>query len=228
MRDKLVRIILVNPIYDQNIGYCARVMGNFGFKDLWIVGKSEIGKEAIIYSKHGINVLKNAKIVERLEDAISGCDLIIGTTAIEGGGRDVLRKAITPREMVKKITNNTAILFGNEATGLSKEELKLCDIIVRIQTEKECIALNISHALAIILYEIRCNEEGKKIKREYLEENEKEIIFSKIKYLLDKFKKEGKIRNPNTVFLSLKRALARGIITKVEGRAILQFFKCLE
>jgi tRNA/rRNA methyltransferase len=214
----------VNPIYDQNIGYCARVMGNFGFKDLWIVKNEKIGEEATIYAKHGAGILEKAKIVKNLNDAISGCDLIIGTTAIEESGRNVLRKSITPKEMVKKITKNTAILLGNEATGLSKDELELCDLVVRIPTEKNCRALNISHALAIILYEIKCS---KKTKREYLKENEKKIILDKARQLLEKFKKEGKVRSPKTILLSLRRILARGIITKIEGRAILQFFKCL-
>jgi len=217
----LVRIVLVNPIYDQNIGYCARVMGNFGFKDLWIVKKEKIGEEAVIYAKHGLAILKGAKIVKRVEGAIADCDLIVGTTAIEESGRNILRKSISPADL--KVTRNSAILFGNEATGLSKEELKLCDVLVRIPTEKGCRALNISHALAIILYELK----RKRIDREHLKENEKKIIFEKVKVLLKKFKKERKIRSPNTIALALKRTLARGIISKVEGRAILQFFKCL-
>jgi len=42
--------------------------------------------------------------------------------------------------------------LGRDTTGLKREELALCDVIVTIRTDSDYQTLNISHALAILLY----------------------------------------------------------------------------
>ena len=47
-----------------------------------------------------------------------------------------------------------AILFGKESRGLTNEEIKLADIVIRIPTGNSYPTLNISQACGIICYEI--------------------------------------------------------------------------
>jgi tRNA/rRNA methyltransferase len=47
-----------------------------------------------------------------------------------------------------------SILFGREDVGLLNEELKLCDLVVRISTSHEYPVMNLPHAVAVILYDL--------------------------------------------------------------------------
>ncbi|VVB73700.1 tRNA (cytidine(34)-2'-O)-methyltransferase [uncultured archaeon] len=223
-----VRVILVEPEYQQNVGYCARTMANFGCDDLVIVKGIKLGAEAVKYSKHGVGLLKKSKKVKTLAAATKGCSVIIGTTALHGEGRDVLRNAIIPREAAEKLAGtdaNVALLVGREGTGLAKREIAQCDFVVRIPTSKEYGTLNISHALAIMLYEFRAtsiSEDMRQKKVEYLSPMESKVIDQTAKRLVDSMKG---IRGYDTTILSLKRIFRRGIRSRVEGRALINFLK---
>ena len=56
--------------------------------------------------------------------------------------------------------NPVAIVFGRESSGLSNDELELCNSVVQIPTNKEFSSLNIASAVQIICYEIMraCDE----------------------------------------------------------------------
>ena len=222
-----LRVILVEPEYEQNIGYCARVIKNFGFSDLCMVNpKVKVGQEAKMYSKHADDLLQSSKIVKTLDEALKGCSIAIGTTAIHGGGREVLRAAVTPRQAVKKLSGTDAkiaILIGREGTGLSKEELGLCDLVVRIPTSKDYGTLNISHALGILLYEFRSAAAKEDV--EYISERERKVIDDTSRRLVKSLKG---IRGENTTILSLKRIFTRGIHSYTEGKALINFLKKLE
>ena len=223
-----LRVVLVEPEYQQNVGYCARTMANFGYDDLRIMKGIKLGMEAVKYSKHGVGLLKKAKKVKTLKLATRGCSVIIGTTALHGEGRDVLRNAITPKDAAGKLVGTNAqvaLLIGREGTGLTKQEIEMCDFVVRIPTSKEYGTLNISHALAIILYEFRATsmENGTGTKEiEYLSPMESKVIDQTAKMLVDNLKG---IRGYDTTILSLKRIFRRGIHSQVEGRALINFLK---
>lgn len=219
----ILRVVLVDPEYQQNVGYCARSMANFGFDDLAIVKGIRLGLEAKKYSKHAFGLLQKAKKAKTMKAATTGCSVIIGTTALHGEGRDVLRNAITPREAAEKLRNtnaNVALLIGREGTGLTKEELQMCDFVIRIPASKEYGTLNISHALAILLYEFRSADAPANV--EYLTPMESKVIDQTAKHLVDNMKG---IRGYDTTILSLKRIFRRGIHSQVEGRALINFLK---
>jgi len=223
-----LRVVLVEPEYQQNVGYCARTMANFGYDDLRIVKGINLNMEAVKYSKHGVGLLKKAKKVKALKSATSGCSVIIGTTALHSEGRDVLRNAITPREAADKLADTNAkvaLLIGREGTGLTKQEIAMCDFVVRIPTSKDYGTLNISHALAIILYEFRAASIAKDARTnevEYLSPMESKVVDQTAKKLVDNMKG---IRGYDTTILSLKRIFRRGIRSQVEGRALINFLK---
>jgi len=227
-----LRVVLVGSEYEQNLGYCARVMKNFDFTELFLVNPQvKIGDEAKMYSKHAYDVLLNARIVDSFDKAIEGCTLVIGTTAITAGGRDVLRKPLTPREAAKLIVGKNqkvALVIGRDGTGLSKDELEKCDLVVRIPSSESYGALNISHALGILLYEFRMRE--KEIAKhdasvELLSVSEKKVIDQTLKSLVKSLKG---IKGEKTTILSLKRIFNRGIRLSIEGKVLLNFLKKLD
>jgi len=152
-------VVLVEPLYEANVGYVARAMKNFGIKDLLVVNPMvDLGNESRIFASHAKDVIDNAKITTSLEDAIRDMDLVIGTTAQHGkSSRNVLRSTSDPATFAERTIlsrRKTAIVFGRDTTGLSNEELRLCDLVLTIPTNPEYPTLNISHAATIVFYEL--------------------------------------------------------------------------
>jgi tRNA/rRNA methyltransferase len=62
-----VRVVLVEPEHEGNVGSIARLMKNFGLSKLWLVNpKVEIGNDAYSLAVHAGEILKEASIVEEL------------------------------------------------------------------------------------------------------------------------------------------------------------------
>jgi len=154
-----IRIVLNEPLYEGNIGSTSRVLKNFGFRDLVLVNPCPIGSEAWMMAQHARDILNGASICETLGEAIAGSDLIIGTTGMRGetAGRHVRMPAHSPGEVREKLSGRAgtvSIVFGRENDGLTNEELKICDLLISIPTSEEYPIMNLSHAVAVVLYEL--------------------------------------------------------------------------
>lgn len=160
-----IRVILIEPEHQGNIGSVARAMKNFGFRKLWAVSpKTVVGDEARSLAAHAGDVLEGMTVTNALDEALRGTNYVVGTTSIMAKRpANVARIAITPQEFAKKIQKidgEIALLFGRESTGLSNQELGGCDLVVTIPTDLSYQALNLAVAVAIILYEIHKNQVG--------------------------------------------------------------------
>ena len=156
-----ITVVFVEPESEDNVGALARVMANFGFKKLIIVNPqvnifSE--KVKIVARKKGWGIINSAIVLERLEDAVKMFDLTYGTAGISAKkGSEVLRNPLTPEELAKKIWSyegKIGIFFGRESIGFSNEELNMFDSVITIPANEEYPVMNITHAAAIILYEL--------------------------------------------------------------------------
>ncbi len=162
-----VRVVLVGIEGEENIGYVARTMSNFNFSDLALVSpKAGITEITMQRAMRAAAMLKNVKIFKDIESATRGSKIIIGTTGKVATEKNLLRSAATPKQLAKNLAarNGTvSILFGRESSGLTNEELEKCDLIVTIPTDPANPALNISNAVAIVLYEIFANNAHGKV-----------------------------------------------------------------
>ena len=153
-----VRVILVEPENEGNVGAVARAMKNFGADELVLVNPCPLGAEARKRAMHGVSVLENAKRASQLGRAIRGADLVVGTSGVETANeKRFARIAISPREFASRVApmrGTLALVFGREGFGLRDEELRTCDVLVTIPASKEYTILNLSHAAAIVLYEL--------------------------------------------------------------------------
>ncbi len=151
-------LVLVQPLYQGNIGSVARLARNFGIGEILLVDPPEIQDEAIAYSMHGKELLLNARIVPTFDKAVEGIDWIVGTSGIsDSGEKCYIRNPLTPDEFIKwlhSVNGRIGIVLGREDRGLLKEELEACDILVTIPASPEYPILNISHAASILLYEV--------------------------------------------------------------------------
>jgi tRNA/rRNA methyltransferase len=154
----IVAVALIEPQYPVNVGHIARLMKNFGLKSLYFIRPHFDKAEAAKYSTHGNDILVAAKTVT-LGQLRKKFDVLIGTTAIQATSRlNILRESISAEHLARIIhessTKDFCILLGRESSGLNNEELKMCNLVVTIDTKTNYRTMNVAHALAILLYEI--------------------------------------------------------------------------
>jgi len=222
------KIILVEPKYPGNVGAVARVMMNFGFKDLMIVSNSfsvdeeECRKMAV----HAQEVLDNAAIIPNFGEALRRVDYMVGTSSIESkNDKRHLRNAIALREFSSKayeIEGTIGIAFGREDYGLLNRELKSCDIMLKIPTSYDYPSLNLSHAVGIVLYEI-FSSRGKISQPRPADRLEKEKLYEYFDRLLDSINyPEHKKENTKVMF---RRIIGRAMLSKWEYHTLMGVLK---
>lgn len=154
-----MRVILLEPETGGNIGAVARSMKNFGLNDLWIVNpKTPINSEAKAFAMKGLGILSSAKIVKKLNRALDGMDLVVGTSSVAATSRSNLsRVPITPSELaerIRRIKGHVGIIFGRESSGLNNQEVAECDLMVTIPANRAYNVLNLATAASIVFYEL--------------------------------------------------------------------------
>jgi TrmH family RNA methyltransferase len=152
-----ISIALVEPLYEVNVGLIARVMKNFGLEELLLINPKFDLNKARKFASHGVDILEKARTMS-FDELVKSFDMIVGTTALVAKKPSrILRKALTPEDLaenLKDFSGSLCLLFGRESTGLKNEELKKCDLVISISTGTEYRTLNVSHSVAILLYEI--------------------------------------------------------------------------
>ncbi|MCL4372392.1 RNA methyltransferase [Candidatus Marsarchaeota archaeon] len=223
-----IRLVVVEPHYQLNIGYMARVAKNFGIERLWIVNPKcrYNGKTAIKYSKHAYGLIARARICKSLAEATKGT-MSIGTTAI-------WRKASSGSSKVYELSDiaklkglgnkRVSLVIGRDTTGLTSAELSECDAIVFIGASPSYPTLNISHALAIMLYTLSGNLDAgfsTFAKASAADSGDIEMLYKLFSSFVDHNKK---IRKKAAVKQAFKHMLQRSAPTKREVATLLIAF----
>ena len=184
-----IYIVFVECETPGNIGFLARTMANFGLKNLVLINPPTLTPEAYYQATHGKYIVENALVYPTLDEFYQSkrIDFKIASTGVAGGSYNLSRIPLKPEQLAENINinNKIAILFGREGDGLTNKEIEDCDICVSIPTDPTYPILNISHAAAIILYELFKNkheyaveglEESTAIEKEYLIKDMEELI----------------------------------------------------
>jgi TrmH family RNA methyltransferase len=153
-----LRVVLVSPRNPLNIGAAARAMSNFGFTELGVVNPYDVAYREARSAIRSNYILEKSQNCLTLSDAVSGCTLVVGTTAV--GNRDLhvpLYRLETGARLIREhiATGKAALLFGSEKFGLSKDDMSRCHWLMRIPTRTEHGSMNLGQAVAICLYELR-------------------------------------------------------------------------
>jgi tRNA/rRNA methyltransferase len=167
MKTENLCVILVRPQGPLNIGSVCRAMKNFGFTNLRLVSpcpeyKSLEAKKMAMTSFH---ILEDAQIFDTLADALHDIHIAYGTTRRFGKYR---KNFLTPGTAGRQIASadadiKSALVMGPEDTGLETHDLELCQHFITIPTHDGYPSMNLSHSLAVLLYEISINSDtGKK------------------------------------------------------------------
>jgi len=226
-------VILVEPRIGGNIGAIARLCNNFGINRLVLIAPQvdHLDGEARKRAKHSIKYLEDAEIVSSLEEIKQNYSFLIGTSAKAGLNYNVFRQPSFPWNLseIQNVSQGIiGIVFGREDRGLSNEELRLCDILVNIPVPGEHRVMNISQAVAIILYEIwkELSQTEKRITEERTSTSvERKILFDLVQELIDLIHYED-YRKP-IAFHSFTTVINRSFSTREEIHSLIGIFKTI-
>ena len=170
-----VVIVLDHPDESRNIGAACRAMANNDISELRIVGKKEdYDIEHIhVLAIHAGPIFDKAQFYNSITEATKDCSICAGTTRRRGKKRGKLLLPEEFADMADKITggpggsiqpsaysttgeggNKVAVIFGNERTGLTDEQLDECNLGVTIPSSDNFGSLNLSHAVQIMCYHL--------------------------------------------------------------------------
>jgi tRNA/rRNA methyltransferase/tRNA (cytidine32/uridine32-2'-O)-methyltransferase len=156
-------IILCRASEPGNVGAVCRVMKNMGLSQLRLVAPVPLEQTTLLArTVHAEDIWHNARFFDTLADATADCSLVVGTTRRRGRKRKNI--TMEPRELAEWLVSRagnpaqnhpaTAIVFGNERTGLDDNELNFCNIASHIPVSEAFPSLNLSHAVQIYAYEL--------------------------------------------------------------------------
>ncbi len=155
--NKNIRIVMINTSHPGNIGAAARVMKNMGLERLYLVNPKEFPNyEATAMASGADDLLSKAVVCSSFEEALEGCQLVLGTTARE---RKIQHEFIDGREagtlsVQESSQHEVALVFGRERTGLTNDEIGLCHKLITIPTNPDYSSLNVASAVQIVTYEV--------------------------------------------------------------------------
>ena len=227
-----LRVVLVRPRGSGNIGSIARVMKNFGARELAIVGSARTRSFwARAMAVHGRDILSDAKCYATLREAIADCRLIVGTTARAGLYRNHSR---TPREVAPDIaaaarSGKIAMIFGPEDHGLSNKDLEPCQLLITIPTHSDYQSLNVAQAAALCLYEVFLVTITK-TEPTVMQRAEAENIERLFDIMRDSLLKIGFLdsENPEHMLLAFRRFLGRAGLEDRDVRILTGMFRQIE
>lgn len=223
-------VVLVGVEHPGNLGAVARAMKNFGVEQLLLINPecSPSDEEAKNRAKWANDILEGARIADSL-DALASFDLVIGTTAKLGNDYNLPRTPLFPEQVAARLSQvegDVAAVFGRESDGLTNEELKKCDLTLTIPANPEYPVLNLSHAVAVVLYTLTNTEHARQIEQRYplVKAAEKAQLQKHIDELLStlSFQTPEKRETQRVLW---RRLVGKSFLTQREAMALLGFFK---
>ena len=148
-------IVLVRPQLGENIGKAARAMLNFGLTDLRLVSPRDgwPNPSAGPAASGADVVLEQARIFDRVADAVADCADVYATTVRRRG---LVKPVVAPEEAARTVRaapGKAAILFGPERSGLETDDVALARAIVTVPINPEFGSLNLAQAVILVAYE---------------------------------------------------------------------------
>lgn len=141
-----------------NIGSAARAMKTMGFKHFYLVTPQHYpDPQATALAAGATDVLDNAIVTSTLSEALIGCAFAIGLSARK---RNLSHEIVAPRVAAQQglqiaQTQQIALVFGTEMSGLTNAELDCCQLLAMIPANPEYSSLNLAMAVQVMCYEMR-------------------------------------------------------------------------
>ena len=151
-----VRIVLVRPRNPENLGAVARAMKNFGLHDWALValGTHDFAAARRV-AVHAEDVLDRPRLCATLDEAVGDCAWVVATSSRSVRGRRRLDPAAVADEAIARAPATTALVFGDERSGLTREEILRCHDLSSIPAEPAQPSVNLAQAVLVYCYALR-------------------------------------------------------------------------
>lgn len=196
-------VILVRPENPLNIGLVARHMKNTGFVRLRLVGVSGIADASRKTAVHAREILDSARIYDRLGQATADLEVVFAATS----KRRKNFSLFSLEDAVKKLSlfpdsTKVGLIFGNERTGLTSEDLKYSSYRFAIPQATKQPSYNLAAAVLVTLFHIYSREralpEGVELERPLRRDEQMDCI----RIILGKLENKGFIHKTNKKHVS--------------------------
>ena len=152
-----VRVVLSHTSHPGNIGAVARAMKTMGLSQLWLVAPASFPDPVAEARASGAeDLLAGARVVASLDEALADT---VFAAALTARRRELSLPRLAAREAAAVVVERcadgeVALVFGNETSGLSNQELALCQLPVTIPTSPDFSSLNLGAAVQVRCYEL--------------------------------------------------------------------------
>ena len=151
-------VVLVETMGPANLGSVARCCAAFGVTDLRLAEPlCQPDESTLMWACYGKRVLEGMRVFPSLEEALAGVGLAVAFTRRDGKRRHRHHSlAQLCQEVLPSYQSELplALVFGNEESGLSNAHLSACQRSAEIPVLASDGSLNLSHAVAVALYEV--------------------------------------------------------------------------
>ncbi|MGZ5472645.1 MAG: RNA methyltransferase [Thermoanaerobaculia bacterium] len=225
----MLRIVLVEPREAGNVGAVARAMKNFGFDELWIVGEHpELLPVAGWWASGADDLLANARFAATLGEAIGDAHVTVATTSMRGRTTPV---TFSPKSLADKFASLgdaqiLALVFGREDSGLTREELALCQHTAAIPANDRFPTMNLAQSACVFCYELSSiapREESRELPDcatlERIHQRARELLLE-VGFLHED--------NPDRIYDDLRAIVARAELDAREATIVLGILRQIE
>ena len=153
-----IRVVLSRTSHPGNIGAAARAMKTMGLRDLWLVAPEAFPDEVATARASGAaDLLESARVVGTLQEALADT---VFSAALTARRRELSLPRMQARDAARELVARSedgivALVFGNETSGMTNEEVGLCSLPVTIPTDPDFSSLNLGAAVQVLSYELR-------------------------------------------------------------------------
>ena len=148
-------VLLSRPTSPDNIGLVARGMKNTGLKELRIISDSPLNPNSYITAVHAEEILDNSGVYPDISTAVTDMDVVFAATARHRKNYTSLSLKQALRKMLKfSQESRIGLLFGNERTGLTSEELNHSNFLFTIPQATSQPSYNLASAVLLTLFSI--------------------------------------------------------------------------
>ncbi len=157
-------IVLCRADEAGNVGAACRAMKTMGLERLVLAGPPDYDKDRVaMMAVHAFDVYEKAERFPDLGSALAGRRLSAGFTRRRGGQRKNFSQPVEEFAGMAALgaaEGDVALVFGNERSGLSTEELALCSLAVHIPSSPAFASLNLAQAVQVACWELRRQASG--------------------------------------------------------------------
>ena len=215
-----LRLVLVGTEGAYNLGVISRLAMNFDVDELYLVSPKASIEEAERYAARAVSMLRSARIVDTLDEALEGASLSICTSSVYRDDK-AIRIPVPPREaagLAAASPGTVALVMGRESVGLTRRELEKCSLFSTIPTSSRYPEMNLATATAVYLYELY-QARGGRLEVEMLDPEKARLIEMYTRALVEALEVEE--RRAREIIVSLRRIAVKGYGTRREVEHLL-------